>query len=121
MAKKKQSQGGGFDVSARINNIKTLVSSNRPKEAIAYEYMLFTMLCHRKYKESRHPSQSVRDYAMKMVKDHGLDPTNVYPFVQKVEEVIYGGLTASLDAFQSSTTLFGKVFEEIVGKPLPPM
>lgn len=121
MAKKKQPERKTFDLGARIRNIKTLIQSKRPKEAIAYEYMLFTMLCATKYRERKHPSQSVRDYAMKMVKEHGLDPTNVYPFVQKVEEVIYGGLHPSEEAFQTSMTLFGKVFEEIVGKPLPPI
>jgi hypothetical protein len=119
MAKKKKKSG--IDVGARLRNIKTLVSTKRSKEAIAYEYMLFTMLCTAKYREKKLPSQSIRDYAMKMVQDHGLDPANVYPFIQKVEEVIYGGRPASPDAYQNSLELFGKVFLEIVGKPLPPI
>ncbi len=119
MAKKKK--GGGFDIGTKLKNIKMLNDTKRPKEAIAYEYMLFVMLCTAKYKDRKHPSQSVRDYAMKMVKDHNMDPTTVYPFIQDVEEVIYGGKPSTADSFQNSLTSFGKVFESIVGKPLPPM
>ena len=123
MAKKKKAkkQSGKMDLGSRLKNIKTLKRSNRPKEAIAYEYMIFTMICAAKFNERKHPSQSIRDFAMKMVKDHSLSPTNVYPFVQNVEEVLYGGHAPSDEAYQQSTQLFGKVFEEIVGKPLPPL
>ncbi|UYP48173.1 hypothetical protein NEF87_004458 [Candidatus Lokiarchaeum ossiferum] len=119
MARKKK--GGGFDLGQKLNNIKTLNETKRPKEAIAYEYMLFVMLCTAKYKERKLPSQSVRDYAMKMVKEHDMDPTIVYPFIQAVEEVIYGGKPSNPEVFQKSLVEFGKVFEFLVGKPLPPM
>jgi hypothetical protein len=120
MAKKKETQAV-FDIGARLENIQMLKDTNRIKEAIAYEYMLFVMLCTMKYKAPKQPSQSIRDYAIAMVKDYNLDPGNIYPFVQEVEQVIYGGRHPSPDAFQHSLTTFGKVFEEIVGKALPPL
>ena len=120
MAKKKKKQKG-MNLGSKLGNIKTLIQTNRPKEAIAYEYMIFTMVCGAKFNVKKHPSQSIRDFAMKMVKEHSLSPSNVYPFVQNVEEVLYGGHAPSEEAYRQSTQLFGKVFEEIVGKPLPPL
>ncbi|MHA1721418.1 MAG: DUF4129 domain-containing protein [Promethearchaeota archaeon] len=117
--KKKKTAGQTFDLSGKLRNIQTLVLTKRPKEAIAYQYMLFTMLCAMKYREAKHPSQSIRDFAMNMVRNHSLNPANVYPFVQEVEHVIYGGRQPTEQAYQQILELFGKVFQEIVGKPLP--
>ena len=120
--KKEKKQAGKLNLGHALSNIKTLKKSNRPKEAIAYEYMIFTMICGAKYSNARkHPSQSIREFAMDMVKQNSLDPSNVYPFIQNVEEVLYGGHAPSEEAYRQSTQLFGKVFEEIVGKPLPPL
>ena len=119
MAKNKESKGG-FDLGAKLKNIQFLVTSKRPKEAIAYEFMLFAMLSGAKFKERKLPSQSIRDFAMITVKKHNMDPAHIYPFIQKVEEVIYGGRQPSVDVYNQSIGLFGKVFEDLVGKPLPP-
>ncbi len=122
MAKKKKrstAAGQSFDLSGKLRNIQTLVLTKRPKEAIAYQYMLFTMICAMKYRETKHPSQSIRDFAMTMVRNHSLNPANVYPFVQEVEHVIYGGRQPNEEIYQRILELFGKVFKEIVGKKLP--
>ncbi|QEE16211.1 hypothetical protein DSAG12_02041 [Promethearchaeum syntrophicum] len=121
MAKKKKgkSTGQSFDLSGKLKNIQTLVLTKRPKEAIAYQYMLFTMICGMKYREAKHPSQSIRDFAMTMVRNHSLNPANVYPFVQEVEHIIYGGRQPDNEAYQRSLERFGEVFREITGKKLP--
>ncbi len=121
MAKKKKTASGSqsFDLSSKLKNIQTLVLTKRPKEAIAYQYMLFTMICAMKYHEAKHPSQSIRDFAMTMVRNHSLNPANVYPFVQEVEQVIYGGRQPDDEIYQRILERFGKVFQEIVGKQLP--
>ena len=117
--KKKKETGQSFDLSGKLKNIQTLVLTKRPKEAIAYQYMLFTMICAMKYREAKHPSQSIRDFAMTMVRNHSLNPANVYPFVQEVEHIIYGGRQPNDEAYQKILVLFGAVFHEIVGKKLP--
>src|SRR6056297_552697 len=114
--KKKKNE---FDVREKLENIQVLMQTNRPKEAVAYEYVLFVMLCTLKYKKRKEPYESVRDYAMAMVKDYDLSPGNLYPFIQKVEDAIYGGKPATKELYNESLELFDKVFEEIVGKPLP--
>ena len=122
MAKKKKktaTTGQSYDLGSKLKNIQTLVLTKRPKEAIAYQYMLFTMICAMKYRESKHPSQSIRDFAMTMVRNHSLNPANVYPFVQEVEHIIYGGRQPNEEAYQRILELFGKVFQEIIGKKLP--
>ena len=117
--KKKPTTGQSFDLSGKLKNIQTLVLTKRPKEAIAYQYMLFTMLCGMKYHEAKHPSQSIRDFAMTMVRNHSLNPANVYPFVQEVEHIIYGGRQPNDEAYQRILERFGEVFREITGKKLP--
>ena len=120
MAKKKKKETGqSFDLSRKLKNIQTLVLTKRPKEAIAYQYMLFTMLCAMTYREAKHPSQSIRDFAMTMVRNHSLNPANVYPFVQEVEHIIYGGRQPNDEAYQRILERFGEVFREITGKKLP--
>ncbi len=116
MGKKKTEN---FDVKEKLDNIQTLARTNRPKEAVAYEYMLFVMLCSLKYRQRKEPYESVRDYAMTMVKEHDLSPGNLYPFIQKVEDAIYGGKGRSQEVYAESLEYFNKVFNEIVGKPLP--
>ncbi|MHA1738839.1 MAG: hypothetical protein ACTSWD_09655 [Candidatus Heimdallarchaeota archaeon] len=116
--KKKKETGQSFDLSEKLRNIQTL-EKFRPKEAIAYQYMLFTMLCGMKYREAKHPSQSIRDFAMTMVRNHSLNPANVYPFVQEVEHIIYGGRQPDNEAYQRILERFGAVFREITGKKLP--
>lgn len=115
--KKKQSQG--FDIKEKLDNIQTLVRTKRPKEAVAYEFVLFVMLCTLKYKKQKQPFESIRDYAMVMVKEFDISPKNLYPFIQKVEDAIYGGKEPTTELYNESITFFDKVFEEIVGKPLP--
>ena len=117
---RKSKPSSGFDVKAKLGNIQTLVKTKRPKEAIAYEFILFTMLCTAKFKLRRQPYESIRDYAMKMVKDFDMNPANLYPFIQKVEEAIYGNSKPSVEMYNQSIESFNKVFEEIVGKALPP-
>jgi len=115
----KKNKKGASDLGSRLKNIPMLVETKRIKEAIAYQFMIFVVLCTAKYKRPKLPSQSIRDYAMIMVKEFNMDPGSVYPFIQEIEQVIYGGKAASLDAYQRSLVTFGQVFEQIVGKPLP--
>lgn len=118
MARKKKSS---MDLGSRLKNIQMLVETKRIREAIAYQYMIFVLICSAKFKVQKHPSQSIRDYAMLLVKEHGLNPGTVYPFVQEVENVIYSGRPVTTETYKRSLTVFGTVFEEIIGKPLPPL
>ena len=117
--KKKQAGKATFDIGSKIKNIKTLVATQRSKEAIAYMYMMYTMICRAKYREVKRPSQSIRDFAMVMVKKHAQNPGNIYPFVTQVESIIYGGRQPTQHAYQQTVESFSKVFQELIGKPLP--
>jgi hypothetical protein len=117
MAKKKVS--ATFDVGARLKNIQALYRSHRSKEAIAYMFVLYTMLCRAKFGENKLPQQSIREFGMAMCNKHGQDPQKVYPFVQNVEAIIYGGRQPSEDVFKQSIEAFGVVFQDITGRALP--
>lgn len=118
MAKKKEVKKS-HDIGGQLKNIKVLYNTKRLKESIAYMYMLYTQICAMKWNEKRQPSQSIRDYAMIMVKKFGQNPANVYPFIQQVESIIYGGRQPSQDVMNQTIVLFGNVFQELTGKPLP--
>ncbi len=119
-SKKKKKKGvRKFDIGSKLDNIRTLVASDRKKEAIAYMFMLYSMICGAKFREPKKPSQSIRDYAMIMVQKYNQDPSHVYPFVQAIEAVIYGGKQPSQQSFNKVVEIFSQVFEDVVGKPLP--
>ena len=118
MARKK-TKGNTFDVGSKLTNIRTLVATQRPKEAIAYMYMLYTMICQAKFKEPKKPSQSIRDYALVMIQRHSQNPATLLNFIQSVEATIYGGRQPSQDVYQQVMESFGVVFREITGKTLP--
>ncbi len=122
MARKKKEDESGprkFNIGSKLDNIRTLVSTNRRKEAIAYMFMLYTMICGAKFRELKRPSQSIMDYGMVMVQKYSQNPGHVYPFVKAIEAVIYGGRQPSQEAFQQVVQTFAQVFEDVVGKPLP--
>ena len=120
MAKKnKGPQQQKFDLGSKIGNIQILLHSNRRKEAIAYIFMLYQMMCAAKFKQPKFPSQSIRDYAMVMIKNHGQNPRNVYPFIESVESVIYGGKQPSQSMYKKSVESFAPVFKDVSGKDLP--
>jgi len=84
-------------------------------------FILYTMLCRAKYGEIKKPQQSIREFGMIMCNQHNQDPQKVYPFIQQVEAIIYGGRQPTADAFQQTYEIFGNVFEEITGKKIPPI
>ena len=119
MAKKKKGAQQSIDVKQKLSNIKMLKNTKRQKEAIAYEFVLLMMMCGMKYRFRKAPYESIRDYAMKLVQDYDMTPGNLYPFIQKVEEALYGGRKMTDEMYMQSVEAFGKVFEEVTGKPLP--
>ena len=114
--KSKKKQGPStFDIRKKIKNIKVLIDSGRSKEAIAYIYLIYNELIRNKYNKPRQPYQTIREYAITCVNELNQKPENVYPFVSKVESIIYGGIDPDQEDFKSTIQLFSTIYHEITG------
>ena len=118
LKKKKKVEEPELDVSQSFENIKVLVKTNRAKEAIAYIYLVYNDLIRRKYKKPRLSHQTIREYAITCVNELKQKPESVYPFIKKIEDIIYGGIEPTSKELNFTIELFGNLYSEITGKKL---
>ena len=119
MAKKKKKQPEPeLNVKQRFDNVKVLVETNRPKEAIAYIYLVYDDLINIKFKKPRLAHQTIREYAISCVNEleRKLKPESVYPFIKKIEDIIYGGIEPTTKELNFTIDLFSNIYNEITGK-----
>ncbi len=122
MAKKKKSkkeQEPEIDINQRLDNVKVLVSSNRAKEAIAYIYLIYNDIVTNKFKKPRLAYQTIREYAITCVNELDQKPESIYPFIKKIEDIIYGGIEPTVKELNFTVQLFSNLYNDITGKALP--
>jgi len=122
MAKKKKSkkkQELEIDISQKLENVKDLVSSNRSKEAIAYIYIIYNDIVTKKFKKPRLAYQTIREYAITCVTELGQRPESIYPFIKKIEDIIYGGIEPTVKELNFTVQLFSNLYNDLTGKTLP--
>ncbi len=122
MAKKKKSKKGQeteIDINQKLENVKVLVSSNRAKEAIAYIYLIYNDIITKKFKKPRLAYQTIREYAITCVNELGQKPESIYPFIKKIEDIIYGGVEPTVKELNFAVQLFSNLYNDITGKVLP--
>ena len=116
--KKKKAPEPVFDIKQRIKNVKVLLESQRPKEAIAYIYLIYNYVVNLKHKKPRLPHQTIREYAIICVNELDQKPESVYPFIKKIEDIIYGGMEPTKKEFEYTMQLFSTLYKEITNKTL---
>jgi len=116
--KKKKYQESEIDIKQKFENVKVLVDTERPKEAIAYIYLVYDDLINIKFKKPRLTHQTIREYAINCVNelDKKLKPESVYPFIKKIEDIIYGGVEPTTKELNFTIDLFSNLYNEITGK-----
>jgi hypothetical protein len=116
--KKKKEPEPEINVKQRFENIKVLVESNRAKEAIAYIYLVYDDIINKLFKKPRLAHQTIREYAILCVNEleKKLKPESVYPFIKKIEDIIYGGLEPTNKEINFTIELFSNLYNEITGK-----
>jgi len=116
--KKKKKQEPEINIKQRFDNVKILVDSKRPKEAIAYIYLVYDDLINIKFKKPRLPYQTIREYAISCVNqlENKLKPESVYPFIKKIEDIIYGGVEPTTKELNFAIDLFTNLYKDITGK-----
>jgi hypothetical protein len=102
---------------SKIKNLKLLKESGRIEEALSYLFNAIYMdLVHAKYGRSRKINETIRDFAIISVKDLKLTPAAIYPFIQKIEEIIYGKpFKVTEDDFYKSCELFSPIYYQLTG------
>ena len=107
------------EIEERLNNVRMLYKMGRVKEALAYLYVTYTEIAQFKHGIIKESSQTTTEFAIVMVKQFGQNPQNIYPFIQEIEQVIYGGYPYNEQVFMHAVQLFGQIYLELMEKPLP--
>ncbi|MHA1111237.1 MAG: hypothetical protein ACTSRE_09045 [Promethearchaeota archaeon] len=107
------------EIEDRLNNVRMLYKMGRVKEALAYLYVTYTEIAQFKHGIIKESSQTTTEFAIVMVKQFGQNPQNIYPFIQEIEQVVYGGYPFNDQVFLHTVELFGRIYLELMDKPLP--
>ena len=102
---------------SKIINLKILKESGRLEESLSYLFIAIYMdLIGAKFGRIRKGNETIRDFAIISVKNLKLNPTTIYPFIQKVEEIIYAKPFQITDEeFYRTINLFSPVYFELTG------
>ena len=120
MAKKKKKLiEPEVDIRQKFDNVKVLVQSHRAKEAIAYIYLVYNDIITLKFKKPRLAHQTIREYAITCVNELDQKPESVYPFIKKIEDIIYGGIEPTSKEINFTVQLFSALYNEVTGKSMP--
>ncbi|MFX0009633.1 MAG: hypothetical protein ACFE9R_04910, partial [Candidatus Hermodarchaeota archaeon] len=101
----------------KIKNLKMLKESGRLEESLSYLFnAIYMELIHAKYGRKRNENETIRDFAIISVKNLKLSPTTIYPFIQKVEEIIYAKpYQINENDFYNTINLFSPIYFELTG------
>ena len=119
MARKKKVIEPEVNIKQKFENVKILTDSNRAKEAIAYIYLIYNDVITKKFKKPRLAYQTIREYAITCVNELGQKPETIYPFIKKIEDIIYGGIEPTEKELNFAVQLFSNLYNDITGKALP--
>ena len=102
---------------SRLVNLKILKDSGRLEESISYLFNgIYMELIKAKFGRMRADNETIRDFAIVSVKDLKLNPTSIYPFIQKIEEIIYAKPYQISDKhFYNTIELFSPVYFQLTG------
>ncbi|MFX1593664.1 MAG: hypothetical protein ACFFCL_13310, partial [Promethearchaeota archaeon] len=97
--------------------LKILKDSGRLEESISYLFNAIYMdLINAKYNRTRKENETIRDFAIISVKELKLTPSSIYPFIQKVEEIIYAKPFKITDKdFYNTCELFSPIYFQLTG------
>jgi len=101
----------------RIRNLKILKETGRMEESLSYLFQsIYMELINGKYGRRITETETIRDFAIISVKNLNLNPATIYPFIQKVEEIIYARPFIINDKdFYETVELFSPIYFELTG------
>ncbi|TXT64398.1 MAG: hypothetical protein BAJALOKI1v1_570004 [Promethearchaeota archaeon] len=101
----------------KMAHLKMLKESGKLREAIVYLFTdIYMELVEGKYGRKKDPTETIRDFGIISVKEFGLEPTKIYPFIQFIEATIYSRpLPLSENDFYASVDLFSPIYFSLTG------
>ena len=100
----------------KLENITILKDTDRREESVVYLFYIFLQLSEAKYGITKQPNETINDYAIKCVKEMGLAPLLIYPFIKKIEQILYGsGGKISEEDFKEIFSQFIALFYHFTG------
>jgi len=102
---------------SRIRNLKILKDTGRLEEALSYLFQsIYLELINAKYSRIKKPTETIRDFAIISVKELNLKPSNIYPFIQNVEKIIYDRpFIIEENDFYTAVALFSPIYFDLTG------
>ncbi len=100
----------------KLKNITILKDTDRREESVVYLFYVFLQLSEAKYGVIKKSNETINDYAIKCVRDMGLPPSKIYPFIKKIEQILYGsGGKISEEDFEEIFSQFITLFYDFTG------
>lgn len=115
---KKQEEGSrvvAIPLESKILNLKILKETGRLEESLSYLFNgIYMDLINAKYNRVRKENETIRDFAIISVKELKLTPASIYPFIQQVEEIIYGKpYKITEEDFYKTCELFSPIYFQL--------
>jgi len=113
----KESRVVNLPLENKIKNLLILKDTGRLEESLSYLFnSIYLDLVQAKFGKTRKDNESIRDFAIISVREFKLSPTSIYPFIQKVEEIIYAKPYRISDIdFYNTIELFSPIYHELTG------
>ncbi|MFX1461872.1 MAG: hypothetical protein ACFFBF_02370 [Promethearchaeota archaeon] len=113
----KESRVISIPLESKFLNLKILKDTGRLEESISYLFNAIYMdLINAKFGRVRKVNETIRDFAIISVKELRLTPAAIYPFIQKVEEIIYAKpFKIKQKDFYDTCELFSPVYFQLTG------
>lgn len=113
----KESRVVKIPLESKFLNLKILKDTGRLEESISYLFNAIYMdLINAKFGRARKVNETIRDFAIISVKELRLTPAAIYPFIQKVEEIIYAKpFKIKQKDFYDTCELFSPVYFQLTG------
>ncbi len=105
------------ELDPKFLNLKILKESGRLEESLSYLFnAIFMTLIEAKYGRVREENETIRDFAIVSVKELKLSPSAIYPFIQKIEAIIYGiPFKIKENDFYKTCEIFSPLYFELTG------
>ena len=113
----KESRVVNIPLESKLINLKILKDSGRLEESISYLFNAIYMdLINAKYGRVRKENETIRDFAIISVKELRLTPAAIYPFIQRVEAIIYAKpFKITENDFYNTCELFSPIYFQLTG------
>ena len=100
----------------KLQNLQILKETGRIEEALSYLFnAIYMELINAKFTRTRKATETIRDFAIVSVTELKLNPAIIYPFIQKVEEMIYARPNVQEKDFYDTIELFSPVYFDLTG------